>query len=205
MLLCRDLPVHRGRTSSTRRNRPPQVTSRILDPMRADIRRMNSRRSSTFQGAAMHLLPLVVVFFSFLVMSLTAMAEPPSATSVPKAPGTTGSASTAESVRVHNRGGVTLRRTPQRKLPSRIALRSSTGGRIFWMRSSTEDCRYGWAYEADCLRVIAGRRRDPQARGAAFRARRFARTPGSRTSTSDSQSTQRSLVLRHEHRGEHSR
>jgi hypothetical protein len=65
--------------------------------MRADIVHLNSRRRCNLQGVTTRLLSRAAVICAFVVISLAAEAEPPSATAPPKAPGATESAGTAES------------------------------------------------------------------------------------------------------------
>jgi hypothetical protein len=81
---------------TTRPNPRQQVTS-SESIMRADIVHLNSHRRCNLQGATMRLLSQAAVICAFVVMSLAAAAEPPSATAPPKAPGATESAGTAES------------------------------------------------------------------------------------------------------------
>jgi hypothetical protein len=64
--------------------------------MRADIVHLNSRRRCNLQGVTTRLLSRAAVICAFVVISLAAEAEPPSATAPPNAPGATESAGTAE-------------------------------------------------------------------------------------------------------------
>jgi hypothetical protein len=71
--------------------------------MQTNVIQLNSRRRINRRGTTTSLFSRVAVVCAFVVVSLAAMAETPSDTAPPKAPGAAESAGASESVRVQPR------------------------------------------------------------------------------------------------------